>query len=339
MDQLTELDREKISSQADDAFSTGCIIAEIYLSRPLLGALDILDTFENVVVHVFSKSKNSNLPLPLKRGICLLLHPNPLLRPRLDEMLQFGSYTDPDFLRNRELGLVFTGEAIVNLSGSKIQKNLNKLLCYRKDIIQRYCNYFFPSYFSEVYSFISAVKLGFNRKDRLDIFRRNILHLKTLCLDGIMFALPHILTVLEDTSPFTENAEEAAESYVDVVLSYTLLVDFTTARLGIPHSDNIIVPRILKFFRGLTSPTYIQEFLVSDLWRVLILRIGVKSFLRNFLPILLTYLVCSNFQDVVNESLEADTEDDIIPVVSFFVFLFTFSLFDVLCFIILFVVG
>ena len=57
----------------------------------------------------------------------------------------------------------------------------------------------------------------------------------------------------------------------------------------------------------LTSPNFISEFLVSDLWKVFILRGGVRSFLKVCLPILMTYLVCSNFQDISIESLDGET--------------------------------
>ena len=62
----------------------------------------------------------------------------------------------------------------------------------------------------------------------------------------------------------------------------------------------------------LTSPSYIREFLVSDLWRVLILRAGVKAFLKSFLPVLMTYLVCSNFKEILPEALNDEIGADVV---------------------------
>lgn len=122
---------------------------------------------------------------------------------------------------------------------------------------------------------------------------------------------------LEDTTPFFETPGNIDESFVEVVLSYNLLFDFAASRLSVSDSENILIPKILNLFRDLSYPAPIQEFLVSDLWRIIILRAGVKCFLRNFLPLLMTYLVSSNFQDVVIESFGLSTGDDVIPVVIF----------------------
>jgi hypothetical protein len=235
-------------------------------------------------------------------------------------MILFATEIDVDLLRTRELGRVLTGAAIEQSSGRKLSPKLDLLICQRKDLLHNYCSFLFPSYFGDVYSFIRSVKLSFDGKDRLKTFHRNLVHLKSITLDGFAFILPHILNVLEDTSPFSCSSETASESSVEDVLSYTLLFDFAANRLGISDSENILIPKILNLFRDLSTAAPIQEFLVSDLWRLIILRAGVKPFLRNFLPLLMTYLVSSNFQDVANESFGESADDDVIPVVYIYFF-------------------
>lgn len=313
--QLTEEELSRIRAQASDAFTVGCFIAEMYIARPVLGIFDNHESFSSLLSHIYSVSQD--LPLPLRRSISLLLHPNPFIRPRIDEMLLFSMDLDLDLLRTRELGHVLTGPHIETLSCRSSTTKLDLLFCSRKDILQNYCSFLFPSYFNEVYTFISSIKLCSNGKMRLKTFHKSLLKLKGLTLDGFTFILPHILMALEDTTPFFETPGNIDESFVEVVLSYNLLFDFAASRLSVSDSENILIPKILNLFRDLSYPAPIQEFLVSDLWRIIILRAGVKCFLRNFLPLLMTYLVSSNFQDVVIESFGLSTGDDVIPVVIF----------------------
>ena len=59
---------------------------------------------------------------------------------------------------------------------------------------------------------------------------------------------------------------------------------------------------------------------MSDLWKVFILRAGVRSFLKVCLPILMTYLVCSNFQDISIESLDGETGKEFIRYIYIYIY-------------------
>jgi hypothetical protein len=153
--QVSPTDLTLITHQAEDAYQLGCLIAELFDSVPLRSHSDNLHHFSLVVDHVYKTRET--VPLPVKRLICLLIHPNKLIRPRVYEFLFFGTSIDSDILKNNDFGRMFCGKSIEKIITGNDQ--YNKMLNYRKDLIFKYCFSLFPSYFESLYSFLFDFKL------------------------------------------------------------------------------------------------------------------------------------------------------------------------------------
>ena len=282
--------------QCEDVYSFALIVIELYTSRPILSELQST-SFPSMVRRVYTCS--DSMPLTLKRILLLMLHPNRLIRPTAEEILTYCVHSSDVEKFNEKL--------FVKLSNAQDQQK-KKFLSKRKDVLVRYCQDLFPSYFSSLYRILSAIKLHVNdSRSMMNSLIKHASSLKALPLEGISLLLPSMLDIIRDSSSFQDTSiNQTSLSDKDFVHSYVFITDFFASRLGIDGTEGIIVPKILNFFQGLRSWLLIIYFLESNMWSTLLLRIGVKSFLKNFMPLLMNYLVCVKFRNLHVEYLDGD---------------------------------
>jgi len=201
------------------------------------------------------------------------------------------------------------------------------------DLLHTFCGSIFPSYFKQVYQLVGQLKLCNNGLKKVRTIRNSLDMINLLPLEGVGLALPHLLSILGDPSPFrsseivkrcskvhNNNSQKKREennsanadilSLDDVILDYPLIVDALGARLGLEDSELLLAPRILNFLQKIMSPRMLEKLLVSKLWQVIAIRMGVPCFLRVFLPLLLTYLVSGNLFLLTKSS---DVDNDFSP--------------------------
>jgi hypothetical protein len=204
----------------------------------------------------------------------------------------------------------------------------------RTDLLHSFCGSIFPSYFKQVYELIGNIKLCKNGLKRIRILRKNIDIIMQLPLEGISLALPHLLNIISDSKPFrsrnvikkctgdghddindtgdSDDEDDNELSRSTVILDYPIIIDVLGSRLGysyhsslifisliltllgLEESESLMAPRILKFLQKIMSTSMLEKLLTSKLWQIIIIRTGVPCFLRNFLPLILTYLVSGN---------------------------------------------
>lgn len=359
----------------DDMFAIGCIVAEIYLGKPLLAAQDFADgkvDFSYLMRKVYESSEQ--LPLVIKRLIAVLLYPRTTSLIHAKEILQACSSVDYDILRKRDFAELRSDgacNAFVDFtdlfsccdeskgrsdsisrslsifewswSGSKfLEKVISQDQSDRLppsstlDVITEFCGSLFPSYFKNVYNLIGRMKLCRNGLDKFRVLVSNLSMLSSLPLEGLGILMPHILQCISDPScfrtvdienqsnlgaspvkmcpqssesPFViyntnfskENViglSESSESGLNMISQYPLVIDILGSRLGVDITEKIVVPRVVEFINQLNSPALLQTLLQSHIWHILIIRGGVKSFFRYFLPLLLTYLVSGTLQNI-----------------------------------------
>lgn len=216
----------------------------------------------------------------------------------------------------------------------------------RTDFLHSFCGSIFPSYFKQVYELVGNIKLCKNGLKRIRILRNNIDVITQLPLEGISLALPHLLNIISDSKPFrsknvirkcsggdhddfndtgeSDNEDDNELSRSNVILDYPIIIDVLGSRLGnsyqsplhtlltlplsgLEESEALMAPRILKFLQKIMSTSMLEKLLTSKLWQIIIIRTGVPCFLRNFLPLILTYLVSGNlFQLTKSSGIDSD---------------------------------
>lgn len=218
---------------------------------------------------------------------------------------------------------------VETLSSPKGAASTDKQLCIasidrthsaRLELLSDYCSGIFPSYFCTVYELIGRIKLCTDGLHRIKILADNLDVLMNLPIEGISISLCHILEIIRDPLPFrdavnavptnqdAEGKNAALYRWEDAVRGYPKIIDVIGSRLGVDGSARLLVPKILEYLNNLGSPTLLIGLLQSKLWNILILRTGIISFLKYFLPLLLTYASAGTLQNVSrtleNEAVE-----------------------------------
>jgi hypothetical protein len=338
---------------SDDMFAVGCIIAELYIGRPLLSENDTAvikqlskkkDGLKLATEHVMSivyglsssntsspsnfyakpiqKSQSSpgsnseedpevvnpivadvpmaTIPLQICRLLTLLLQPDPSTRPAASEILQACAGQDIDSWSKRDVAALRTGGSkpgYIDFSNTSQHSNEICQPSQRLDLMDLYCSSIFPSYFRNVYKLIGLVRLT---ADSLQKFRLVVNHLPDLLvlpLEGVSLALPHVLEIIADSSPF--KLQNSLSSSLNDLQHYTSIIDVIGLRLGTDATEKLIMPKVVEFLNALNSPFALQSLLsTSTLWHTLIIRGGARSFLRYFLPMLFTYLSSGTLQSI-----------------------------------------
>jgi hypothetical protein len=103
---------------------------------------------------------------------------------------------------------------------------------------------------------------------------------------------------VHETSSIEDDTFDGIEYDYILIHEYAALVDTLCSRIGTADTETAIVPYILKFLDGITDHLLLCEIIKSDIWRVLLCRVGVPCFLRVFFPILLTYLASGLFKQI-----------------------------------------
>lgn len=294
--------------QAQDLFSLGCIFAELYTGQPLLDHSIAEDV--SALSHRLREYFNSvePLPLPVQRLVCLLTNPTPQNRPNAFEVLRTCFFHTSEYIRTFPPDPAF--DDVVEMFDQPVppQYNLNR---QRLNILQDYCQYLFPSYFKATYKFIGELKLAPTSLAKLKYLTKHAAQISEMPLEGLGLTLPHILDIIRDPQSFrdelgallranlqTYSCSEGYELELKSIVEYVAVVDALGCRLGIDSTERIIVPRIIEFLSKLKSQTLLQSIIRSTLWKVLIQRAGPKCFLRQFLPLLLTYVSCGTLRNV-----------------------------------------
>jgi hypothetical protein len=282
--------------------------------------------------------KTTHLPLVVRRLVAFLIQPNLQIRPKAKEILQACTMSDIDMWNRSNIGEQMSGGCdveYVNFTPSNISSgestpitsvnddDCNDLgLCtgIRVEMLYNYCGSLFPSYFKEVYTYIGNIKLCRGELDRIAFIMNNLDQISSMPLEGVSLALPHILAVVGDSKPFKNtflfpphHPSKSCKSNNIVkeklINDYSLLIDILGSRLGVEGTEKLLIPRVVEFINKLMSPESLILLLKSSLWNVIIIRSGVRCFLRYFLPLLLTYLISGTLYNVSNGCMLYDDDN------------------------------
>lgn len=327
--------------QSEDMFALGCIISEMLTNEPLLStdvARNILSDTSGLSSLHHAYLSIPSVPLTFRRLIATLIQPICDARPTAVEILQACSTPDHDLWFDKQYGAQQSGgseQMYVLFESDASTSDLDTRQNKNVDLLHAFCGSIFPCYFKQVYQLIGRLKLCYDGLKKVRLIRNNLEMINLMPLEGVGLALPHLLNILGDPSPFRSNeivrrcskihddgnqnnkieidsniTDNCGISLDDVILDYPLIIDVLGARLGLEDSELLLAPRILNFLQKIMSPKMLEKLLVSKLWQVIVIRMGVPCFLRVFLPLLLTYLVSGNLFLLTKSN---DVENDVSP--------------------------
>ncbi len=310
--------------QNEDMFTIGCTICELFLGEPLLNDkdnhilaykhTDYLKYYREMLKIIYKRT--SSLPLVIQRVVTALVVV-PSFKPKAHEILQactaldFGIYEDKTYGSEKSggntIGFVdFKKDKISSSSRgdkspmpSKCNASYDVVLeeNLRVNYLYNHCNRLFPSYFKDAYTIIGKIKLCRKSIDKILVLNQFSSVLVTIPLEGLSLLLPQILSIIGNPAPFQADYKDAKlKSKVTEI--YVGLLDVLGSRLGVEGTEKVIIPKIVVFFNNLMSAESLMDFLRSDIWAILIMRAGVKVFLSQLLPLLLTYLVSGTLYNV-----------------------------------------
>ena len=312
--------------QAQDMLSIGCIAMEILTGTPVFSREQLQDTLrEEDVLSSLRTCMTESVPIPvgLRRVISLLLNPDPAKRPTaaellgacgamdLDTVMQQHIYNDDDSDEDDSFAAL-PDKGVAQFAPCRPKEFHSASSRSRKELLEDFCGNIFPTLFPRVYAFIGRLKVAPTSRARLSEVVNNIHDLSNIPLEGISLTLPHLLAVIADPQPFRDDEEENPSSHdkrlrqgkttSPLILEYATIVDILGERLGMDAAEKILIPAIVDFLSKLNSPKLLRTLLLSTLWRVIIFRSGPQCFLRQFLPLLLTYVSCGTLQNVSRNS-------------------------------------
>lgn len=314
----------------EDMFFAGCLIAELYSGRALLQNNDVLRIYKNggnlkeLISFVYNKT--TNLPLPLRRLIVLLLHPDPTIRPRAKEILKSCKLASNDWYSPGTHGYFSNGQSKPRLSGTndrreKLVEKFSRKQVFspsqllRFELLHDSCQSLFPAYFRSVYDIISAVKMAPSRPGRLQALLNKLDAVYFLPLEGVNLALFFLIEVLSDSSYFNDAQFTEANKplLINLASRYWTAVDVLGIRLGMEATEKLLAAQVHKFISNFQNPELMPDLIESNIWSVIALRCGVKSFLRLFLPHLLTYVSASVLQNILEKNSFSQLNNDAAP--------------------------
>lgn len=327
--------------QNEDMFTVGCTICELFLGEPLLNDKDnhvlaykhsdYLKYFREMIKIIYKRT--SSLPLVVQRVVTSLVVV-PCFKPKAHEILQactaldFGIYEDKTYGSEKSggntIGFVDFKKDKIS-SSTRGDKSPMSSKCntssevaqeenLRVNYLYNHCNRLFPPYFKDAYTIIGKIKLCRKSIDKILVLNHFSSVLVTIPLEGLSLLLPQILSIIGNPAPFQADYKDGKlKSKVSEI--YVGLLDVLGSRLGVEGTEKVIIPKIVVFFNNLMSPESLMDFLRSDIWAILIMRAGVKVFLSQLLPLLLTYLVSGTLYNVSksyrenNDSRTSSTEN------------------------------
>ena len=341
------------SKQAVNLFELGCIIAELYLGKPLLSKADFIAANDFASLQKVAFSRTADMPLILRRLVAELVGNDEGARPTAKEILQACTLADYEKWHNYDVSeLKSCGSQVGYVDFNSIEEFMPKLLdrsiekskqkaAKREEIAPHYvfgerverlsnsCAGLFPSYFNVAYRIIGELKTSRDGFEKVITFMRNINSINSIPLDGLNLMLKHLLVIIEDPEPFRNangDADDTSSSFSPnnfplkchdaLVLEYPILVDCLGSRLGIDGTEKLIIPKVLAFLNNFQSVRMLRYVLQSSLWNVLIIRAGVKNFLRHIFPLLLTYLsagILHNVSKLAEQGPFLDSGNQLLP--------------------------
>ena len=88
------------------------------------------------------------------------------------------------------------------------------------------------------------------------------------------------------------NETHAVDEVQELITQFAKILNVLGDRLGSVNTARILMPHVINLLHTLNSSTLLVHFIQSKhLWLVILSYAGTKCFLRQFLPLLLTYLV------------------------------------------------
>lgn len=238
--------------QGIDMFTIGCIVAELYINKPLFSKNDTFElscalrAFNSKVpgveqgngtmdatkviskyyslLHTKLKQHSNVIPLVIRRLILCLLHCNPAIRPTAREILHYctsmesdygykGDFTSSSKWNTKRCRCGQTGHAGHNNASARNHRQTQQRAGVTS-YLSHQCSSVFPSYFRSVFEFIGKIKLCKSGLEKFSVILDSFDFIKTLPLEGFGLALPHILNVISDPKPFREY--ETANSHMEI---------------------------------------------------------------------------------------------------------------------------
>lgn len=293
--------------QAQDMFAMGCLIAEIFAGKPLLSreAASSKPSHYQVqdMIHKCVLQGDSPVPLNIKRMITLLTHPHPVHRASASDILKLCCTNLSENEVPESTCKVQNGVFQFETCSHQVFEPLSS--CTRRNLLEDFCYYSFPTHFKSVYVFIGRLKVARDGLAKLHAVSDNLTELRVCRLNGLSLILPHVLEVIEDPTPFQQLANSmnmsinGGDEVQTLITELGRIINVLGDRLGPQNTATILVPHVAVLLSKLNSCKLLTHFIKSKhFWLVIISRAGSRCFLRHFLPVILTYLMCGTLQAV-----------------------------------------
>lgn len=296
-------------AQSNDLLSLGLLSAFLFCGESPLSEHEAVKVSKevsssshpiNVIRQYFyDNPKLAGISVATRRLLVLMLHPSACCRPTVSDILE--ACMIPDRLSGEdELKLeVCYKDISSSIPGATgVQKWASKI---RRDFLMKYCGSIFPTYFSTAYSFISKLKLAESKRKRFESLVSLTSVIESIPLDGLSLLLVHVLPCISEASEVLEESIDNDVSFSsfpvdDMISSLCKVLDTLGARLGVEVFSVVVSPCVTKLFEKMTSTFLLRRMFGSQLFDVILHRAGLKTFLRYYLPIVITWLIAGSLK-------------------------------------------
>ena len=299
--------------QSLDMVSIGMLLWFMFSGKPLFSLNESIEfPNKNMDINIlrcklYDHSQQSSIPITVKRLLIMIFNPNLVARPTAHEIISSCMMADKSSPREEESFLSPPILHTINEKQTNSEEGDPVLITTRNSSIARcefmkdMCGCLFPSYFQTVYSFILRLKSAKNGSLKIKHLLLNLDVIDSLPLDGINIILPHVLTCIKDPEPFLESANEMVDASsrptsvkMQLISEYHKIFEALASRIGISATAVVIVPEILHFLENLRSPALLRRVIMGHLPQTLLKRAGTRCFLRQILPLLITWMISGN---------------------------------------------
>jgi hypothetical protein len=292
-------------AQANDILSLGLVSSFLFCGQSSLSEHDAAEVskklssstllVESTRQYIYDNPKLAGVSIATRRLITLMLHPVPCCRPTVAEILE--ACTIPDRQNGEdELKLHVSYK---DMDSSPSGRNLASKL--RREFLMKHCGSVFPSYFFTTYSFISTLKMADSNLKRFQVLASQVSVIESIPLDGLSLLLSHIMPCISDAAAAFEECLEFEISLTSnpldhCISSFCKILDSLGARVGVEAFSVVVSPGITKFFDKLSSAVVLRRVFGSQLFDIILKRAGLKTFLRHYLPIIITWLIAGSLK-------------------------------------------
>jgi hypothetical protein len=292
-------------TQANDVLSLGLVFAFLFCSESPLSEHDAAEVSKAVSSsahlveltrqYFYDNPKLAGVPVATRRLITMMLHPIPWCRPTVSEILEACMIPDRQSGEDELRLHIFYKDMSSSLSGEDYACKL------RRDFLIKHCGSVFPSYLSTVYSFISNLKMAESNLRRFESLAAQVSVIESIPLDGLSLLLSHVTPCISDAAEAFEECLELDISLTsnpldEHISSFCKILDSLGARLGVEAFSVVVSPCIAKFFEKISSAVVLRRTFGSQLFDIILKRAGLKTFLRHYLPIIITWLIAGSLK-------------------------------------------